>query len=209
MNLVPSTHFKVLLIAAGLLSQGALAQSDIDVIDALLSPDRALIAQERSLRRTFFELMESTQCEKALVLVDTWPGAQRPDFSLTECRLERKFREVLRSRSAQEMYVAAGSFERQDGRLRATKIYETIVDRFPGSDFAVKANDRLLNILERERRESAQRSAEVSARNVKEEASSGCYARISACNNSCPNIKFNPHSAVYACNERCRSICTP
>jgi len=44
----------------------------------------------------------------------------------------------------QALYLQAGKEERSGSAAKAQEIYETIIDRFPESDFAVKANDRLL-----------------------------------------------------------------
>jgi len=44
----------------------------------------------------------------------------------------------------QSLYLQAGKEERSGSGAKAREIYETIIDRFPESEFAVKANDRLL-----------------------------------------------------------------
>lgn len=46
--------------------------------------------------------------------------------------------------SPQSLYLQAGKEERSGSAAKAREIYESIVDRFPESEFAVKANDRLL-----------------------------------------------------------------
>ncbi|WP_460595322.1 hypothetical protein [Geomonas sp. Red276] len=48
--------------------------------------------------------------------------------------------------TAQSLYLQAGKAERQDQLARARELYEAIIDRFPTSDLAVKANDRLLEL---------------------------------------------------------------
>jgi hypothetical protein len=47
----------------------------------------------------------------------------------------------------QAIYLQAGKLERQDQPAKAKELYETLIDRFPASEFAVKANDRLLDML--------------------------------------------------------------
>lgn len=46
----------------------------------------------------------------------------------------------------QSLYLQAGKEERSGSAAKAREIYESIIDRFPESEFAVKANDRLLTI---------------------------------------------------------------
>lgn len=46
----------------------------------------------------------------------------------------------------QSLYLSAGKEERSGSREKAREIYESIISRFPESEFAVKANDRLLVI---------------------------------------------------------------
>jgi len=46
--------------------------------------------------------------------------------------------------SPQSLYLRAGKEERAGSAAKAREIYESIIDRFPESEFAVKANDRLL-----------------------------------------------------------------
>ena len=47
----------------------------------------------------------------------------------------------------QALYLQAGKLERQGQQAKARELYETLIDRFPVSEFAVKANDRLLDML--------------------------------------------------------------
>lgn len=46
--------------------------------------------------------------------------------------------------SPQTLYLQAGKEERSGSPAKAREIYESIIDRFPDTEFAVKANDRLL-----------------------------------------------------------------
>lgn len=48
--------------------------------------------------------------------------------------------------TAQSLYLQAGKEERSGSAAKARELYEHIIDKFPESEFAVKANDRLLAI---------------------------------------------------------------
>ncbi|MCM0080251.1 hypothetical protein L4X63_01480 [Geomonas sp. Red32] len=48
--------------------------------------------------------------------------------------------------TAQSLYLQAGKAERQEQPAKARELYEAIIDRFPSSELAVKANDRLLEL---------------------------------------------------------------
>lgn len=47
----------------------------------------------------------------------------------------------------QALYLRAGKLERQGRLTQARELYESLIERFPSSEFAVKANDRLLDFL--------------------------------------------------------------
>lgn len=48
------------------------------------------------------------------------------------------------SETAQSLYLQAGKEERSGNQTKARETYEKIIDNFPETEFAVKANDRLL-----------------------------------------------------------------
>lgn len=50
----------------------------------------------------------------------------------------------MNAKDPQAMYLAAGKYEREGDSYSARKVYEQIIDRFPSSTFAAKANDQLL-----------------------------------------------------------------
>ena len=56
----------------------------------------------------------------------------------------------------QGLYLLAGKEERSGSTAKARELYENIIDRFPESEFAVKANDRLLSLpFAKQKEESA------------------------------------------------------
>lgn len=134
----------------------------------------------------------------------------------TEARRRQEdatYQSQLASTNPQSMYLAAGAYARDGDWSKAQTLYNRIISKFPSSNWAVKASDQ----LDAQRRSSdaaARQSDDADQRQRerqrdKDEASRSCYTRISACENSCPNIKYNPSSVVFACKERCRSLCTP
>ena len=54
--------------------------------------------------------------------------------------------ETASGETAQSLYLKAGKLERQGEASKAREAYESVIDRFPASEFAVKANDRLLQL---------------------------------------------------------------
>lgn len=49
--------------------------------------------------------------------------------------------------TAQSLYLQAGKAERRGENAKASELYEAIIDRYPASELAVKANDRLLDMM--------------------------------------------------------------
>lgn len=47
----------------------------------------------------------------------------------------------------QSLYLRAGKLERQGELNKAKDLYEALIERYPASEFAVKANDRLLELV--------------------------------------------------------------
>ena len=63
--------------------------------------------------------------------------------------------------SAQSLYLQAGKEERAGSMAKAREIYESIIDRFPESEFAVKANDRLLAMPAAEKKPASGAAKEI------------------------------------------------
>jgi hypothetical protein len=57
---------------------------------------------------------------------------------------ERAMNAALQAKDPQAMYLAAGKYEREGESYRARQVYERLIERFPSSTWAVKANDQLL-----------------------------------------------------------------
>lgn len=57
---------------------------------------------------------------------------------------ERVLNAALQAKDPQAMYLAAGKYEREGDSYRARQVYEGLIERFPNSQWAVKANDQLL-----------------------------------------------------------------
>ena len=57
---------------------------------------------------------------------------------------QARFDAAMNAKDPQAMYLAAGKYEREGDSYSARKVYGQIIDRFPSSTFAAKANDQLL-----------------------------------------------------------------
>lgn len=73
--------------------------------------------------------------------------ARNPDYF--------RFHNTVAGDDPQKIYLAAGAFSRKGEDSKARQIYEAIIERFPDSDFAVRANDQLMATM----RASESRSA--------------------------------------------------
>lgn len=112
---------------------------------------------------------------------------------------ENRFRALLQSKSPQTMYIEAGKQERNGNTSKANKLYEAIIDRFPNSDFAVKASDKLTGAIRTERAESNRRSqSRQECENNKNACLAGCGTYVSGADSH--------NSAVWSCNDKCKQI---
>jgi hypothetical protein len=124
-------------------------------------------------------------------------------------RAERAFNAALNHKDPQAMYLSAGGYERNGEAYKAQQIYESLILRFPSSQWAVKANDQL-NATKRANdaeRSAQQRQYEFESARSREDsnAKTQCSIRIDSCKTSCRGMS---DSVKYACWNRCESICT-
>ena len=119
---------------------------------------------------------------------------------------------------AQALYLQAGKAQRngtieQGGvSFYASELYEMIVEKFPKSEFAVKATDQL-NALDRTERQgqaarqAAERQAEAlrdADRNASNRAA--CFSEVNSCVARCRSLGMNYDSTQY-CVNNCQKTC--
>ncbi len=161
--------------------------------------------------------VKSFRCEEALKLdrqAQSKDGQKHTEsdykngykISFSSCVEERTLNTHLRGKNPQGMYLAAGQYERKGESYNARKIYEAIVERFPSSSWAVKANDRLLGIKADSDASSRQSEFESNRRYEREKDAKECRNRKASCWSSCSDIK--DYSARSSCQSRCNSICS-
>ena len=92
---------------------------------------------------------------------------------------QARFDSAMSAKDPQAMYLAAGKYEREGDSYSARKVYEQIIDRFPSSPFAAKANDQLLANQRSDRASSDLRDAQ---RQQGERAYQACREEVDACN---------------------------
>lgn len=90
----------------------------------------------------------------------------------------RAFQALLNAKDPQTMYLAAGRFERNGESNMAQQVYERLIERFPSSTWAVKANDQLLETRRVNSYNSTVQGANVEAR---ERAFRACKVEMSSC----------------------------
>jgi hypothetical protein len=107
---------------------------------------------------------------------------------------------------AQAMYLQAGKAQRAGSvsvngvNFNAAELYEAIVDKFPTSEYAVKASDQLNAMGRTERQTNALREADNNASNR-----AACFSDVRKCEASCrANIyQSHPEICVRSCQKRC------
>lgn len=122
---------------------------------------------------------------------------------------DRSFSALLNNQNPQTMYLAAGSFERNGNSYKAKQVYESIISRFPSSNWAVKANDQLNDTKRSNDAESAASQRQYDTQRANQEADSSsklqCSVRISHCEKTCSGMKGD---IWRRCNSGCQSICS-
>lgn len=130
-----------------------------------------------------------------------------------ECAANAKFAAVLAGKAARPMYFEAVTYEDQQERGRAKTVYRELMKRFPSSNEAMQAANRLARLGDVEAVEAAEassaRAAESAGRASREAAESvraqsyqQCMNNSSACHAGCRNS-----SARSSCEAAC-PICS-
>lgn len=117
---------------------------------------------------------------------------------------------------AQDLYLKAGKAQR-GGSLTvggvsfyASELYEMVVEKFPKSEYAVKASDQLNAMDRAERQSSAVREAASRSAQAQREADqnasnrAACFSQVNSCTASCRSWGG---SSVNYCIERCQRNC--
>ena len=95
---------------------------------------------------------------------------------------QARFDAAMGAKDPQAMYLAAGKYEREGDSYSARKVYEQIIDRFPSSPFAAKANDQLLANQRSDKARSDLFQAQQDAqRQQGERAYQACKEEVDAC----------------------------
>lgn len=118
---------------------------------------------------------------------------------------ENRLKAVLSQKSPQSMYLSAGTYRREGDTSRANVVYRAIIDRFPTSEWAIKANDQMLADQRTDSINSATESARAKTESARAntEASRGiCEAQKRTCYSGCPSYRSNARE-----NLRCESQC--
>jgi hypothetical protein len=114
------------------------------------------------------------------------------------------------SSGAQALYLQAGKAQRAGSvtvngvSFGATELYDLIVDKFPSSDYAVKASDQLTAMGRTEQQTSATREAAQAQRDADSNASSraACSSSVRSCEASCKTAPYYA-SCIQSCQRSC------
>lgn len=89
-----------------------------------------------------------------------------------------QFKKLLFSKKPQQIYIAAGKYESKGMSSKASELYNAIIDRFPDSQWAVKASDQL---SAKRLDESARASINNADRNAANRAYEQCKIEMNSC----------------------------
>lgn len=90
----------------------------------------------------------------------------------------QKFDTLLNAKDPTVMYLAAGKLERTGESGKAQLVYERLIERFPASQWAVKANDQL---LEKRRAEAYNSTTQRANAEAGERAFRACRIEVDTC----------------------------
>jgi len=138
-----------------------------------------------------------------------------------EAAAQRAQQQAVKSKGPQQLYLLAGQAQRGkstqiNGKsYSATELYESIVENFPQSDYAVKATDQL-NAMARsnqqsnaardaaaasERAAAAQRDADRNSSNR-----AACFSQVNSCQANCRASSMS-YSSIQYCVSSCQRTC--
>lgn len=140
------------------------------------------------------------KCEQARD-IDNRLDAKDRFFNYSQCDAERTLNSHLASKNPQSMYLAAGQYERDGSTYNAQKVYNSLIQRFPNSQWSIKANDRLLSIKSDSDASNRQSEFESNRRQEARKASEDCKWRKASCYISCDKIK--DWKLESSCKNRC------
>jgi hypothetical protein len=136
------------------------------IFDEQLRPARKILLEEERKKAE----KQRIEAEKQRIDNENYEKRQQAE--------SRAFNSILNNNDPQFMYLSAGKFERNGDSYKAKQIYERIVDKFPSSSWAVKANDQL---LQRQRVDSVNSAARESENAANERAYKACRIEVDSC----------------------------
>ena len=137
--------------------------------------EKALLATWESARAKEKARQEAREAEQARLTAIESEKRRKQE--------QARFDAAMNAKDPQAMYLAAGKYEREGDSYSARKVYEQIIDRFPSSTFAAKANDQLLANQRSDRARSDLFQAQQDAqRQQGERAFQACQEEVDACN---------------------------
>lgn len=187
---------------AGVFSEGRAADNDI-----LICPKPYLVKNEQA--------NEKTNTRRAVFFLGNKVFLDRSDFKagveeerLAEQRLyedaKNAFANLIESQpDGQALYLLGGKYEREADTQKAKTVYERVISKFASSEWAVKANDRLLAM--RADANAASRASNIQSEMAasRDQARRLCENKRDACWRSCTaNYSFG--SARDACEKGCQ-----
>ncbi len=121
---------------------------------------------------------------------------QRTAAEARELNSQREYHLLLVRSSPQALFLLGGRFEREGNNSRATETYNYLIDKHTETTWAVKANDRLLQM---HATSESERNRERSSRQA------ACIAGVPLCQDRCsPELGY---ATYQQCKDACISRC--
>jgi hypothetical protein len=212
--------YAVRLVRSGQTSSAEAALKFPSKLAAMTAPDWALASKPRLMREAAEKRERDARVAEEAAKKAAAERKANQESQAAEAAKAAAWKKIVAS-GAQSMYLLAGKAQRSGSvamngfSFYSSELYEAIIEKFPSSEYAVKATDQL-NAMERtERQASATRDAAAATeraaqaqRNADNNASNraSCFSSVNSCTANCRSSSMS-YSAIQYCVSGCQRNC--